>query len=92
MSYSYTWRNKWLTSEAKTVGEMAEALEGAAADLRLMEKAGVTLDTDSDVEDDYAELRTDDAAVAAEFGLEEDEVFDEDEFSEEDEVSEEECP
>jgi hypothetical protein len=65
--YSMTWRNKFLTTEAKTIGEMAEILEGAAEQLREMERAGVTLG-DGAV-DDYAQLETTDPEVAKKFGL-----------------------
>lgn len=70
MQYMLTWRNKYLTSEAKTVGEMAQALEEKARQLRDMEQDGFLLDPESSVEDDYALLATDDLEVARKYGFE----------------------
>ena len=63
---------------------MGAGLEQAAAALRLMQAAGVRLDPDVEpVEDDFAQLITDDPAVAEQFGF--GELGDEDgEESEED--------
>src|SRR5262245_47482057 len=69
--YQQTWRNKWLTSEAETIGDMAEALQGAVDRLRAMEARGVRLRDSGSVTDDYAVLETDDPDVADEFGFEE---------------------
>ena len=68
--YTLDWRNKWLTSDAKSIGEMASALRKAADLLDEMAKAGVTLADGCGAEDDYAALVTTDAAVAKKFGLE----------------------
>jgi hypothetical protein len=85
MQYEFTWRNKFLTTEVKTIGEMAQTLEGAAQQLRDMEQDGVTLDPDSDMADDYAMLVTDDPEVAHKYGFEEEvEEEDEEEVEEED--------
>ena len=65
--YETIWRAKWTTDGATTIGEMIEQLLGAAKGLREMEAAGIMLD--QPVDDDYAYLVTDDAAVAKEFGL-----------------------
>lgn len=67
-----------MTLEARTIGEMAETFEDAARHLRDMERDGVTLDPDSGVGDDYAQLVTDDEEVARKYEFEE-EDFDEDE-------------
>ena len=66
--YEITWRNKWLTANAKTIVEMAQFLEEAAAELRRMDAAGVKLDT-SGMDDDYAMLYTCDLETAKEFGF-----------------------
>jgi hypothetical protein len=71
MRYTTTWRNKWLTSNAETIGEMAQALEEAAGELHKMEKDGVTLDA-MGVPDDYALLMTTDKGVAEKYGFEDD--------------------
>jgi hypothetical protein len=64
------WRNKWLTSNARSIGEMADALQAAADELREMEAQGVVLDESSDMLCDYATLVTFDAVVAEQFGFE----------------------
>ena len=78
-TYSLIWRNKWLTTDANTIDEMIAALEAAVAELRAMRDAGVQLE--GGAEDDYACLITDDPAVAAQYGFEEeDEPFEADDF------------
>jgi hypothetical protein len=68
--YSTTWRNKFLTIEAKSLGEMITSLEGAVSELKVMQKDGVVLDADGGgVEDDYAQLVTTDAKVAKKHGM-----------------------
>lgn len=71
--YVLIWRNKFLTTEATSIGEMAKILREASENLEAMEKAGVTLE-DGGVEDDYAFLVTEDAKVAKNFGMEREEV------------------
>jgi hypothetical protein len=66
--YELLWRNKFLTLEARTLDDMARLLEEAAAELRQMQAAGVRLSPNG-IADDYAMLRTDNPAVAAEFGF-----------------------
>ncbi len=43
VTYELTWRNKLLTAEAKTLGDMIQALHGAADELRAMKRRGVRL-------------------------------------------------
>jgi hypothetical protein len=64
-----TWRNKYLTGGATTIGEMSRLLEEAAAELRRLQGAGVQLAPDGGLADDYARLLTDDLAVARAFGF-----------------------
>lgn len=66
--YVMTWRNKWLTAEAKTIDDMAAMLRAAAAELEEMSRQGVILEEDG-VGDDYAQLVTTDPKVAEKFGL-----------------------
>ncbi|MGP0062735.1 MAG: hypothetical protein ACLQGP_03915 [Isosphaeraceae bacterium] len=82
--YQTLWRNKWLTSEAKTIEEMIASLRAAADHLEEMRRAGVILEDDGGIGDDYATLVTTDPEVAKKFGMEEereylDEEDDEDE-------------
>ena len=66
--FEMTWRAKWLADGAKTIEQMAEALEAEAAHLRELAAAGVEL---ADVvEDDYAFLTTTDPEVAAKYEFE----------------------
>ena len=67
--YSRLWRSKFLTTYARSISDLIEALSGAADELRRMRRAGVTLDPDGGVADGYAELLTDDPAAAREFGF-----------------------
>ncbi len=72
MRYTLTWRNKYLATQARSIGDMAQALEDAARQLRGMEQDGVILDLDSGVEDDHALLVTTDPEVARRHDFEED--------------------
>ncbi len=69
------WRNKWLTSEAKSIDDMIASLRAAADHLDEMRKAGVTLEDDGGVGDDYATLVTTDPEVAKKFGMEEEREY-----------------
>ena len=73
--YETLWRNKWLTSKAKTIDEMIESLRAAADHLDEMRKAGVTLEDDGGVGDDYATLVTTDPNVANKFGMDEEREY-----------------
>jgi hypothetical protein len=77
--YEMLWRNKWITSDAKTIDNMIDSLRAAAERLDEMRKAGVTLAGDG-AGDDYAALVTTDPNVANKFGMEEErEYLDEEE-------------
>jgi len=67
--YVTTWRNKWLTAEAKSIDDMISMLRAAADYLDQMRKDGVFLDDDGGVGDDYAHLVTTDPKVAEKYGL-----------------------
>lgn len=70
--YVLSWRNKWLTAEAKSIEDMIHHLRSAADQLEAMRQDGVTLD--------YARLVTTDPKVAEKYGL-----IDESEYWEHDE-------
>jgi len=63
--FETTWRAKWLADGAKTIEQMAEALEAEAVHLRELAAAGVELA--DEVNDDYASLTTADPDVAAKY-------------------------
>ena len=65
--YVAIWRNKFLTTDAKTITDMIEMLREAADDLQKMKKRGVKLDPDGGTMDDCAMLVTTDPVVAQEF-------------------------
>lgn len=54
---------------------MIDSLRAAADQLDGMRKAGVTLEVDSGVSDDYARLVTTDPEVAKKFGMEEEREY-----------------
>ena len=65
-----TWRNKFLTSEAKSLGEMVQILQAAAQELSSMLADGVTLDPNGGAGDDYALLVTTDPLIAKKYDME----------------------
>ncbi len=70
-----TWRNKFLTIDAKSLDEMIAILHEATKTLEAMLADGVMLDPDGGTADDYALLVTTDPAVAKKYDM-----YDEDEF------------
>ena len=76
--YVMIWRNKWLTSEAKTVDEMLAMYIGTASHFEQMIRDGIVLDDNGSVGDDYAQLVTTDPKIAEKYGfVEESEYWDE---------------
>jgi hypothetical protein len=73
--YVRLWRNKWLTSHAKSIDDMIEALNAAAAELDAMRADGVILEDHGGVSDDYADLVTTDPEVAKKYAMEPEEEF-----------------
>ncbi|MBA3311986.1 MAG: nucleotidyltransferase family protein [Planctomycetota bacterium] len=73
--YMTLWRNKWLTSEAKTMDDMISTLRVAADRLQAMKDDGVHLDQNGGTTDDYAYLITYDPAVAKKWGLEDEREY-----------------
>ena len=71
MRYETTWRNKFLTVDAKSINEMAEKLEHAATTLRQMAADGVVLEGGQ--QDDYAVMVTYDPKIAEKWGILDDE-------------------
>ena len=67
--YVMTWRNKFLTTEAKSIEDMISLLRATAEQLDQMRRDGVVLDANDGVGDDYAHLVTTDAKVAEKYGL-----------------------
>jgi len=87
LTYSLTWRNKYLTTDAETIEDMIQAYEEALQQLREMKAAGITLGDGA--ADDYATLVTNDPEIAERFGFEAEED-DDDWFDPEEDWDEEE--
>jgi hypothetical protein len=64
-----------VTSEANTIDDIIESLRAAADHLDGMRKAGVTLEENGGVGDDYATLVTTDPEAAQKFGMEEEREY-----------------
>jgi hypothetical protein len=69
------WRNKFLAVEAKSLEEMAVALEQAAVTLKAMLADGVVLDPKTGIADDYAYLVTTDPDIAKKYGMHDEAEF-----------------
>jgi hypothetical protein len=62
-------------SKANPIDEMIESLRAAADQLHEMRRAGVILDDNSEIADDYATLVTTDPNVASKFRMEEEREY-----------------
>ncbi len=62
-------RNKFICTHAKSFDEFIEALEQHVEYMKLLRDAGVQLDVDNGVGDDYATFTTEDVEVAKRFGM-----------------------
>jgi hypothetical protein len=67
--YVSTWRNKWVTAEAKSMEDMIRMLRSAADHLDQMRKDGVVLEDNGGIGDDYAHLVTTDPKIAEKYGM-----------------------
>jgi hypothetical protein len=68
-TYEITWRNKWVTADAKTIDEMIAMLRASADCLEKMQKDGIVLEDNGSAADDYACLITTDSKIAKKHGL-----------------------
>lgn len=73
--YVLLWRNKFLTTEAESIEDMARILREASDQLSAMLADGVVLDPDGGTGDDYAMLVTEDPAIAEKYGMHEEEEW-----------------
>ena len=67
--YVQTWRNKFLTLDAKSLDDMIATLRTAAETMQAMRQDGVYLDPEGGTADDYALLVTNDPDVAKKYGM-----------------------
>ncbi len=68
-------RNKWITSNVKTIEDMIAIYEGLAKQFSEMREEGVTLDPDSSISDDYAVLVTTNPETALKYEFEDERLF-----------------
>lgn len=73
--YLKLWRNKFLTTGAKSIEEMIEGLREAASELETMRADGVVLDPEGGAADDYADLVTTDPEVAKKYDMHDESEF-----------------
>jgi hypothetical protein len=73
--YVQTWRNKFLTLDAKSLDEMIATLRRAAETLQAMRRDGVHLDPEGGTADDYALLVTNDPDVAKKYDMQDEAEF-----------------
>lgn len=85
--YEILWRNKWITSEAKTIDDFIETYEGLVSLFRMWKEKGIILDDDSGIDDDYATFYTFNKEVAEELQFKK---WDQDEWDEDEEDEDEE--
>ncbi len=77
--YIMIWRNKWMTSEAKSIDDMLAIYRETAHLLEQMIRDGVVLEDNGSVGDDSAHLVTTDPKIAEKYGfIEESEYWDQD--------------
>lgn len=69
-TYVYLHRNKFITLDAKTLDDFIATYEDLLLMFKAWKEAGVELDPESGVGDDYAQFFTTDPRVAKEFGFE----------------------
>jgi hypothetical protein len=82
--FELLWRNKWLTTDAKSLDDMIAKLREAADQLEAMKGEGVVLDPEGGTSEDHALLVTTDESVAEKFGMQPEEEFFDDEDSDDD--------
>ena len=67
--YAYLWRNKWITSNAKTIDDFIQTFEALAQQFRKWKEWGIELYDDGGVGDDYATFITGNMDVAIKAGF-----------------------
>ena len=67
--YMVTWRNKWITSGAKTIDDFIQTFEALAKKFKLWKEWGIKFHDDESAEDDYATFITDNMDIAIKAGF-----------------------
>ncbi|MFW9876774.1 MAG: hypothetical protein ACFFG0_27075 [Candidatus Thorarchaeota archaeon] len=62
--YRITWRNKWITTDARSIDDFIETFRSLAKQFQQWKEWGITLYDDGGVGDDYASFITNDIDVA----------------------------
>ena len=73
--YMRLWRNKFLTTDAKSLDEMIAILRGAVETLESMQADGVFLEPDGGTADDHARLVTTDPDIARKYDMQDERDF-----------------
>jgi hypothetical protein len=73
--FSTIWRNKFITTDAKTIDDFIDTYEAFAEMFIEWKELGVKLDPEGGTEDDYAMFYTCDEEVAKELEFEDDEML-----------------
>jgi hypothetical protein len=63
------WRNKWITSGAKTIDDVIQTFEALARQFLRWKEWGIELHDDGSVEDDYAIFITNNMDIAIKAGF-----------------------
>ena len=87
MKYDMTWRNKWITGNAKSIDDMISSYEGALSELRILKHeidAGKVFGIFDSAEDDYIDFATADKEVAEMLDFTERDVDDDDDDDDDD--------
>lgn len=67
--YITIWRNKWITSNAKSIDDFINIFEALAKEFREWKDWGIQLNDDGGVGDDYATFTTDNMDIAIKAGF-----------------------
>ncbi|MFX0040583.1 MAG: hypothetical protein ACFFCY_06255 [Promethearchaeota archaeon] len=67
--YITTWRNKWITSGAKSIDDFIKTFEDLLKRFKQWKEWGITLYDDGGTDDDYATFATDNIDVAIKAGF-----------------------
>jgi len=67
--YVYLWRNKWITSGARSIDDFISVYEQLLNKLKRWKVQGIKLQIDTGIRDDYAEFYTFNEEVAKKEGF-----------------------
>ena len=62
--YHFTWQNKWITSEARSIDDFVKVFENLSLKLKRWQELGVKLDLTSNIGGDFAIFEIEDEKIA----------------------------